>query len=427
MRAPIRVLLPVAAALALLPVLGGAQQAPPPPPPLRVFLDCERCDFDYMREQIPVVDWVRDRMDADLHVLVTQQQTGAGGTEYTLHYIGLRQLSHLADTLRYASRQTDTDDEVREAFTRTFRLGLVRYLAQTSRADVVDVVFPGDPGEGRPAAVPLDDPWNLWVMRAEVSGEFEGETRTRATAVDGSFSASRTTEEFKIDMELSGEYQEDHFEYSSGEKEESSATDLGADVVAVWSLGPHWSWGFSGSAGASTSVNQSLALKAAPALEYSVLPYAEATRRQITVLYRVGISAFRYEDVTLFDKTSETRPEQALEIAADFTQPWGSLLLSLSGSNYLDDFSKHRLELYTNAEIRIVRGLSLDIRGSVARIKDQIYLSREEVPDEEVLLRRKELGKDYEYSVDVGLSFTFGSVFNNVVNPRLRTREQEYH
>lgn len=427
MRTPIRVLAPVAAALLLLPAVGRAQQ--PPPPPLRVFLDCQRCDFDYLREQVPVVDWVRDRMDADLHVLVTQLETGAGGQEYTLHFLGLRDLAHLADTLRFASRQSDTEDEVREGFTRTFRLGLVRYLALTRRAGGVDVVFPGGEEEegGRPTGAPADDPWNLWVMRAEVSGEFEGETRTRATALDGSFSASRTADDFKIDLEVSGEYQEDHFEYSSGEKEESTASDVGANVVAVWSLGSHWSWGFSGSAGASTSVNQDLSLRVAPALEWSLYPYAEATRRQVTVLYRVGVSSFRYGDVTLFDKTAETRPEQTLQIAADLTQPWGELLLTLTGSNYLDDFSKHRIELFTNTEIRIVRGLSLDIQGSVARIKDQIYLAREDVSDEEVLLRRKELGKDYEFSVDVGLSFTFGSVFNNVVNPRIRSREWDYY
>lgn len=409
-----------------LPFTARATAQEPPPPPLRVFLDCQRCDFDYLRREVPVVDYVRDRMDADLHVLVTQEETGAGGREYTFHFLGLRQLSHLADTLRYASRQTDTEDEVREEFTRTFRLGLVRYLALTERAGAVDVVFPESPREERPAGVPADDPWNLWVMRASVSGEMEGETRTRATALDGSLSASRTTEELKIDVGLRGEYEEDHFEYSSGEKEESSVSDLSADLTAVWSLGPHWSWGVSASAGASTSVNQRLAIKAAPALEYSFYPYAESTRRQITVLYRVGASSFRYEDVTLFDKSAETRPEHNLEIAADFTQPWGELVMSLSGSNYLDDFSKHRLELFTMMEIRIVRGLSLNVEGSVARIKDQIYLSREEIPDEEVLLRRKELGKDYEYAMDVGLSFTFGSVFNNVVNPRIRTREREY-
>lgn len=421
----LRPLAPLLAALALgVPTNLAGQSAPPTP--LRVFMDCERCDFDHFRREVPVVDYVRDRQDADLHVLVTRQTTGAGGTEYTFHFLGLRDLAHLADTLRFVSRQTDTDSEVRDGLTRTLRLGLVRYLALTARADVVDVIFSAREEGGGPAALssPVDDPWNLWVFRARVAGEVEGESRTKATALDGSFSASRTTEEFKIDLRVSGEYEDDEFELQSGEKLVSSATDLGMEGTAVWSLSPHWSWGVAASAASSTPVNQKLAIRAAPALEYSFFPYAESTRRQITVLYKVGLAAFRYDEITLFDRTSETRPEQSLQIAADFTQPWGELVLSLAGSNYLDDFSKHRLDLFAMLEIRLFRGVSLDIDGSVARIKDQIYVAREEVSDEEVLLRRKELGKDFEYSVDIGLSFTFGSVFNNVVNPRIRTREQ---
>ncbi len=414
---------------ALMPTAAEAQE-PLPPPPLRVFLDCERCDTDHLRREVPVVDYVRDRMDADLHVLVTQQQTGGGGREYTFHFLGLRILSHLADTLRYVSRQTDTDAEVRDGITRTFRLGLVRYLAQTQRADVVDVVFPSSPGEGQPLqqTAPEDDPWNLWVFRARAGVEVEGETRTHSTSTSGSLSASRTTDEFKVDFELDGQYEEDEFEYSSGEKEVSSETNIGAEAVAVWSLGPHWSWGLSASGSVSTSANQDLALKAAPALEYSFYPYAESTRRQITMLYRIGVASFDYGEVTLFDKMSETRPEHSLEITADFTQPWGELIVSLEGSNYLDDFSKHRVELFARTEIRIVRGVNLSVDGSIARINDQIYLPREEATDEEVLLRRKELGKDFEYSFDIGLSFTFGSVFNNVVNPRIQTRgDYEYY
>lgn len=394
-----------------------AQQ--PPPPPLRVFLDCDRCDFDHLRTEVPVVDYVRDRTDAEVHVMVTRQQTGAGGTEYTFHFLGVGPLEAYADTLRYASRQDDTDDEVREGYTRLFRMGLVRFMVLTGRADVVDVAFhPPDPGEG-PRGPPPEDPWNLWVFRAQVGGELEGERRTKASAVDGSFSASRTTEDFKVDVSLWGEYERDEFELSEEETRVSTATDLSAEATAVWSLGPHWSWGIATSAARSTEVNQSLALRAAPALEYSLYPYAEATRRQITVLYKVGLAALRYDEITLFDKTEEVRPEQSLEVAADFTQPWGELLVSLTGSHYLDEVSKHRVELNTDLEIRLVRGLNLDIRGSIARIKDQIYLAREGSTDEEIFLRRKELGTDFEYSVDVGLSFTFGSVFNNVVNPRI--------
>lgn len=56
----------------------------------RVFLDCDRCDFSYTRVEIPFVNWVRDREDAVLHILITDQRTGSGGRDYSLDFLGLR-------------------------------------------------------------------------------------------------------------------------------------------------------------------------------------------------------------------------------------------------------------------------------------------------------------------------------------------------
>src|SRR5256885_10726292 len=60
----------------------------------RVFFDCPMylpgCDFDFVRTEITWVNWVRNREDADVHVLVTTQPTGGGGSEYTLSLIGHR-------------------------------------------------------------------------------------------------------------------------------------------------------------------------------------------------------------------------------------------------------------------------------------------------------------------------------------------------
>ena len=58
----------------------------------------------------------------------------------------------------------------------------------------------------------------------------------------------------------------------------------------------------------------------------------------------------------------------------------------------------------------------------MSRVKDQIFLSRAGILDEDILLRRRELGTDYEYSIDIGFNYTFGSVYNNVVNPRMSSR-----
>jgi len=68
--------------------------------------------------------------------------------------------------------------------------------------------------------------------------------------------------------------------------------------------------------------------------------------------------------------------------------------------------------------IRLLRGLSVSLRGEYSRIHDQLNLPKGDASIDEILLRRKELATNYEYSFSVGLSYTFGSIFSNVVNPR---------
>lgn len=72
---------------------------------LRVFVDCNtNCDFDYFREQIKFVDYVRDRQVAQVHVLITSRNTGSGGDEFTLKFVGLREFAGLDDELKYAGQ-----------------------------------------------------------------------------------------------------------------------------------------------------------------------------------------------------------------------------------------------------------------------------------------------------------------------------------
>lgn len=387
--------------------------------PLRVFLDCWRCDMDYFRREVPFVSYVRDRMDAEVHVLVTTQETGAGGNEYTFNFIGMGPLSGRNDTLTVASRPDDTDDETREDLVRVFKLGLVPFLAPREIGRELDVSVRSARERTTPGAQPLQDPWNLWVFNLRVGGEIEGESRERSTSFDGSFSASRTTEDLKVDVRASGDWSEDRFEFEEGEERTFTSREYELEGLSVWSLSPHWSAGLSASARGSTRLNQDLALRGGPAVEYNYFPYSESTRRQITFLYRVEVVSFDYEEITLFEKTSETRLTHKFEIGSAFNQPWGELDLSLEASNYLDDFSQHRIEFFSRFEIRLFRGLSLDIQGNAARVKDQIYQPLEGIPLEDILLRRRELGTDYEYGVEIGFNFTFGSVFNNVVNPRM--------
>ena len=386
---------------------------------LRVFLDCERrtCDFDHFRREVAFVNYVRDRADAELHVLVTSQETAAGGEAYEMYFMGLEERAGQQDTLRFVSRESDSDEEERAGLTQIFKLGLVRYAAPTSAGPLLDIRY-SVPAQARQTTA-TTDPWNLWVFSVQAGAELEGESRQSSQAFDASFSASRTTEDVKIDISSFGEFEEEEFELSDGEVLVSTSRNINHEGLIVWSLGPHWSAGVRASALTSTRVNQDLTLRAAPAVQYSIFPYSESTRRQITFLYSLGVASFDYEEVTLFDKTGETHAEQRVEVAAEFRQPWGEINSGLEASMFVHDPSLHRIDLFARVEYRIVRGLSLDLEGSVARVKDQIYVSRENVPDEDILLERRQLGTDFEYELEFGFSFTFGSVFNNVVNPRM--------
>ncbi len=68
--------------------------------------------------------------------------------------------------------------------------------------------------------------------------------------------------------------------------------------------------------------------------------------------------------------------------------------------------------------MRLVRGLSVFMFGNVSRIRDQVFLPLEEASEEEILLGNVRLPTSFEYGMSVGLSYTFGSIYNNIVNPR---------
>ena len=85
-----------------------------------------------------------------------------------------------------------------------------------------------------------------------------------------------------------------------------------------------------------------------------------------------------------------------------------------------NDVSFYRIQFSSNLNLRLFTGFSLRLSGKIERIKDQISLAKEAgIDDQEVLLRQRELQTPYRYRANVGLSYTFGSIYTNIVNPRI--------
>ena len=394
----------------------------------RVFLDCQDCDFDYVRTETPWVAWVRDRADADVHVLVTEIGTGGGGSQYTLQFLGTRGFAGRVDTLQYVSRPTLVEAERRAGLLRTIQLGLVPWAARSAQGSRLRVSLDrdDDDDDDRGAGPGERDPWNAWVFELGAEGSVQREEQVNDRQLEARLEASRITDRWKFGIAADAEFVRELFEYDAedeqGNEIERTATrqieEYSLGGIAVKSLGPHWGAGVEASASSSTFQNTELALRAAPAIEYSLWPYSEASSRQITFQYSLGVSAFEYREETIYGKFRETRPTQALIVGYDVTQPWGEGQASLESSGFLDDLKQYRLEFDGDIEIRIFRGFQLEVGGSAALIRDQLALVRREATPEEVLLRLRQLRTDYEYELSIGIGYTFGSIFNSVVNPR---------
>ncbi|MDQ3069796.1 MAG: hypothetical protein M3R55_08720 [Acidobacteriota bacterium] len=412
--------MPIIALLLLLNIAPVQQQAPSQP--LRVFLDCSSCDFDFLRTEIKYVDYVRDRKDANVHVLVTTQGNATGGQDFQLEYIGLGPFEGQTRTLRYVSRGTDTSDERRRGFSRTFGLGLVPFLFGSEAAARLHVEYdvPIEEQNTAPTATTAaSDPWNLWVFRTGLSVNLDGERANRGSGIRGNFSASRTTDIWKLSFSGNGDYNSDTFTLSDGRELSSVSKNWSTRALAIRSLGSqHWAAAGRASAGASTFENRDLALRAAAGLEYSFYPYAESTRRALYAQYTLGINRLTYDVVTIFDKLEETLYDQNFQATLALRQPWGSTRVSVEAASYLHDLSLHRMEVEGRIDVRLFRGFSLNVNGNASRVRDQIYLPKGAASDEEILLRLRRLQSGYRYALSVGFNYQFGSIFNNVVNPR---------
>jgi hypothetical protein len=384
---------------------------------VNVFLDCNRCDNEYIRTEITYVNYVRDRLQADVHVLVTRQRTGGGGREYTFTFIGDNRFAGVNDTLIFTTSQNDTDDDERRGMVETLRNGLFRYVLHTPQGKNLSARYreQGGPQE-------IEDLWDYWVFRLNANAFLAGEKSSSFLHYGIGIDVSRTTEDWKIRFESDADYSEDKFEYDDAGvllKETFIRRSQEFDAVVVRSVTDHWSVGASLFMFSSTYRNLDLSVRAYPAIEYNFFPYSESTRRQLRAQYRVGMTMNQYVDTTIYDKIEETRPIHQLSISLELRQPWGSTSVTLSGSQYLHDLSKNNLRIEGDIDIRIYEGLSFNLHGSYSQIRDQITLPKEGATPAELLTRHREIATNFSYFGSVGLRYSFGSIYNNVVNARM--------
>ncbi|MEP7373086.1 MAG: hypothetical protein ABI675_06810 [Chitinophagaceae bacterium] len=303
------------------------------PDRLKVFIDCSNtpCDMTFIRTEINLVDFMLDQQAADVHILITEQNTGGGGSQFQFILFGQNAFNKSGDTIRFNSDPNATDFEIREQFISYLKMGLAPFVAKTKSAKDISIemkskdhVLTNNPDS---LLVAKKDPWNYWVYRIGVNGSINADEVYKSSSFSGNFSATRITEYLKTGFDITGGKNKSTFEYedANGTKEKfiNKNNNYSFWHYLVKGINHHWSWGYEIIFSRETFSNNKNRSLLRTGIEYNIFPYKEVNTKRFTISYVADIRRNIYIDTTLYDKTKETLLGHSIKTNLSFNQKWG--------------------------------------------------------------------------------------------------------
>jgi hypothetical protein len=381
---------------------------------LKIFLNCNHCDITYIKQNLDYVEFVRYQEDADVYLLFRTQVNGSGGTIYEVEFIGQNNYSEVQDKLTFSTNSDSTDSEIREMILKYTKLGLVRYWLKNGTHDKISVEMKK---EEKVDVKEEKDLWNKWVFDLGLRGYFSGEETSKDRSLNFSISAKRVTNKNKF--YLRGSFRDSRSVYTyEGADIISSQKSSNLTLYNVVSINNHWSAGLFTEAGKSTFRNKAFYGSLKPAIEYNFFSYEESFKKQLTLAYKVGGVYTNYNKKTIFNKEKEFLLEHNLSLGGSVKQKWGNITSQISYESFLKDPSLNSFSFYLGTNFRIIKGLSFNISGNYDITNNQINLAAGDLSLEELLLSQQQVGSGYNYFFRIGLNYSFGSMYNTIVNPR---------
>ncbi|MCP9236875.1 hypothetical protein [Lewinella sp. JB7] len=388
---------------------------------LNLFTECD-CNKTLLKQELNYVNHTIDPVNAQVNLFIVTNYLSNGGRVYDLQFKGQQELAGNSLSFKVSTTVVMTNLERDEYLNKRIELGLAGFLAGTDYADLVDLTAQAPPEPEEQAFEDREAPpdrWNSWIFETSASFSANQESQRSKTQIRLGFEADRTTPDWRIRFSPNFFYRIEKIQQQQGEPITSVRRDQWFSGKVVKSIGNHWSVGVLGNANSSTYNNIDLGIFIAPAVEYNIFDYNQVPFKEFTVAYRLGWVRNTYTDTTVFFQTQESLARQSLDIDLRLRQRWGQVFAGISAGNYMDDFNKNRLSLDMRADVRLIKGLSFNVGGSYEIINDQISLPAGEITDAERLLGLSQLATSFSANVSFGFSYTFGSLYNNVINTRL--------
>jgi len=382
---------------------------------VKVNLDCNFCDLDYIRQQIDYVDYVRDQGLADVHVFFIRNSSGSGGYVYDISFYGRNNFEESYFKLGFETNKLDTKDEIRNVIAENVAAGLVPFLYNRQPGYNLRITNDREAADDAISLVQNSDPWRNWVFEVYGSSEFEWESQQNEIEYEYGLEVDRVTANYRINQDFSN---------STNKKTIQDTIVIRVAVSeysgrVVKSLGERWSTGFFTNLESNSYRNIRLLNSLEAAIEYNVFPWSVLSKKQFTFNYRVGYLYQDYVVESIYSKSSDFVPIHSLGTEVKFNQPWGSIDSELELSQFVNNPGRMRLEFEFDINVRLLKGLSARISAEYSIVRDQINLAKGEASIEDIISRQREIATAFDAELNLGLSYTFGSVYSNFVNQRL--------
>ena len=378
---------------------------------IKAYIDC-RCDENYLKQQTSFLEYVRDQDLADIEIFVRDVWNPAGSRAFEIKIDGNNEYKELSSTTLAIGFANDTSSTLREKLLNKLKLALVPFLDKADYSLKLDVDSNFD------KTIIDDEKWKNWVFELSGSYNSDREESRKTNRYDIEFEIDKLTPDWRIGIELERSESNRRY-YSDDNVYTSNRKTTRIRVRVVRSISDHFSTGVFFGASQNTYENLDFSSYLSPAIEYSYFPYEDVLSKEITLAYRLGFGKRNYIETTIYGFEKQNLTSQTLSMNIRFRQKWGNISTAINATQYLNDGSKKRFSFRSDLDFRIFEGLALRLSGNINLIREQYNLAAGSTSIEELLLQQRQIATDYETRFSIGLSYTFGSIYNSIINTRL--------
>ena len=378
---------------------------------IKAYIDC-RCDETYLKQETSFLEYVRDQDLADIEIFIRDERNPTGSRSFEIKIDGNNEYEEISSSSIAVGYANDTSSTLRDKLLNKLKLALVPFLDLANYNLNINV----DPSF-KDLTV-YDDKWKNWVFELSGSYNNDKEESRQTNRYEIEFEIDKLTEDWRIGAEIRrNESNRKFFSNDNTYKSNRKTTSLNGRVVR--SITDHFSAGLFFGVFQNTYENIDLNRYIAPAIEYSFYPYKDVLSKEITLAYRIGTGKRNYVEKTIYGFEEQKLSSQTLSLNIRFRQKWGNVSSYLNATQFLNDGTKKRFSLRSNLDIRIYEGLAVRFSGNINLIREQYSLAAGNTSIEDLLLQQREIATDYRTNFSIGLSYTFGSIYNSIINTRL--------